>query len=185
MGVTLTEKAASEVKKIITEQNLPEGTVLRVGVQGGGCSGFSYSLGFDTSTSEKDRVIELHGIKLAVEKKFDPYLEGTVVDYYDGLEKRGLRLQQPERCQVVRLRQLVSGLVRSQLSVGSAEPAWADRDGLRARDQCRNDLSARPKGRRVRRCISSASKSAAWRRSSWTTWPMAGLPMRCAGNIPI
>ena len=48
MGVTLTEKAASEVKKIITEQNLPEGTVLRVGVQGGGCSGFSYSLGFDT-----------------------------------------------------------------------------------------------------------------------------------------
>ena len=56
MGVTLTEKAASEVKKIITEQNLPEGTVLRVGVQGGGCSGFSYSLGFDTDTSEKDRV---------------------------------------------------------------------------------------------------------------------------------
>ena len=45
MGVTLTEKAASEVKKIITEQNLPDGTVLRVGVQGGGCSGFSYSLG--------------------------------------------------------------------------------------------------------------------------------------------
>ena len=54
MGVTLTEKAAGEVKKIITEQNLPEGTVLRVGVQGGGCSGFSYSLGFDTSTSEKE-----------------------------------------------------------------------------------------------------------------------------------
>ena len=59
----LTEKAASEVKKIITEQNLPEGTVLRVGVQGGGCSGFSYSLGFDTSTSERDRVVDLHGIR--------------------------------------------------------------------------------------------------------------------------
>jgi iron-sulfur cluster assembly protein len=95
MGVTLTEKAAGEVKKIITEQNLPEGTVLRVGVQGGGCSGFSYSLGFDTSTSEKDRVVELHGIKLAVEKKFDPYLEGTVVDYYDGLEKRGFVFNNP------------------------------------------------------------------------------------------
>ena len=51
MGVSLTEKAANEVKKIITEQNLPDGTVLRVGVQGGGCSGFSYSLGFDTATS--------------------------------------------------------------------------------------------------------------------------------------
>ena len=95
MGVTLTEKAASEVKKIITEQNLPEGTVLRVGVQGGGCSGFSYSLGFDTATSEKDRVAEVHGIKLAVEKKYDPYLEGTVVDYYDGLEKRGFVFNNP------------------------------------------------------------------------------------------
>jgi iron-sulfur cluster assembly protein len=95
MGVTLTEKAATEVKKIITEQNLPEGTVLRVGVQGGGCSGFSYSLGFDTNTSEKDRVQDVHGIKLAVEKKFDPYLEGTVVDYYDGLEKRGFVFNNP------------------------------------------------------------------------------------------
>ncbi len=95
MGVTLTEKAASEVKKIITEQNLPEGTVLRVGVQGGGCSGFSYSLGFDTATSEKDRVVEVHGVKLAVEKKFDPYLDGTVVDYYDGLEKRGFVFNNP------------------------------------------------------------------------------------------
>ena len=95
MGVTLTEKAAAEVKKIITEQNLPEETVLRIGVQGGGCSGFSYSLGFDTATSEKDRVAEAHGIKLVVEKKFDPYLEGTVVDYYDGLEKRGFVFNNP------------------------------------------------------------------------------------------
>ena len=95
MGVTLSESAAKEVKKIITEQNLPEGTVLRVGVKGGGCSGFSYSLDFDTAVSEKDRVIELHGIKLAVEKKFDPYLDGTVVDFYDGLEKRGFVFNNP------------------------------------------------------------------------------------------
>jgi iron-sulfur cluster assembly protein len=95
MSVTLTEKAASEVKKIITEQNLPAETVLRVGVQGGGCSGFSYSLGFDTSTSERDRIIDVHGIKMAVDKKFDPYLDGTVVDYYDGLEKRGFVFNNP------------------------------------------------------------------------------------------
>ena len=95
MGVMLSESAAKEVKKIITEQNLPEGTVLRVGVKGGGCSGFSYSLDFDTAVSEKDRVIELHGIKLAVEKKFDPYLDGTVVDFYDGLEKRGFVFNNP------------------------------------------------------------------------------------------
>jgi iron-sulfur cluster assembly protein len=95
MSVTLTEKAAGEVKKIITEQNLPESTVLRVGVQGGGCSGFSYSLGFDSATSERDRVVDIHGVKLAVDKKFDPYLEGTVVDYYDGLEKRGFVFNNP------------------------------------------------------------------------------------------
>jgi iron-sulfur cluster assembly protein len=95
MSVTLSEKAASEVKKIITEQNLPEGTVLRVGVQGGGCSGFSYSLNFDTATSERDRVVDVQGVKLAVDKKFDPYLDGTVVDFYDGLEKRGFVFNNP------------------------------------------------------------------------------------------
>jgi iron-sulfur cluster assembly protein len=95
MCVSLTEKAAGEVKKIITEQNLPEGTVLRVGVQGGGCSGFSYSLGFDTTTSERDRIVDVHGVKMAVDKKFDPYLDGTVVDYYDGLEKRGFVFNNP------------------------------------------------------------------------------------------
>jgi iron-sulfur cluster assembly protein len=95
MSVTLTEKAASEVKKIISEQNLPDGTVLRVGVQGGGCSGFSYSLGFDEASSERDRVSDVHGVRLVVDKKFDPYLEGTVVDFYDGLEKRGFVFNNP------------------------------------------------------------------------------------------
>jgi iron-sulfur cluster assembly protein len=95
MAVTLSEKAAEEVKKIITEQNLPESTVLRVGVQGGGCSGFAYSLNFDSSTTERDRVIDVFGVKLAVDKKFDPYLDGTVVDFYDGLEKRGFVFNNP------------------------------------------------------------------------------------------
>lgn len=95
MGVSLSEKAASEVKKIITEQNMPADVVLRVGVQGGGCSGFSYSLNFDSAITEKDRVLEFHGVKLAVDKKFDPYLDGTVVDFYDGLEKRGFVFNNP------------------------------------------------------------------------------------------
>jgi iron-sulfur cluster assembly protein len=100
MSVTLTEKAASEVKKIIDkmveEQGVPDGElVLRVGVQGGGCSGFSYSLNFDTSTSDRDRVMDIHGVRVAVDKKFDPYLDGTVVDYYDGLEKRGFVFNNP------------------------------------------------------------------------------------------
>ena len=95
MSVTLSEKAALEVKRIIEEQGTPEGVVLRVGVQGGGCSGFAYSLNFDTATSDRDRVTEIHGVKLAVEKKFDPYLDGTVIDFYDGLEKRGFVFNNP------------------------------------------------------------------------------------------
>jgi iron-sulfur cluster assembly protein len=95
MPVQLSEKAASEVKRIFQEQNLGDETVLRVGVQGGGCSGFSYSLNFDTATSERDRVVDIHGVKLAVDKKFDPYLDGTVIDFYDGLEKRGFVFNNP------------------------------------------------------------------------------------------
>jgi iron-sulfur cluster assembly protein len=95
MAVTLSEKAASEVKKIMSDQNMPAETVLRVGVQGGGCSGFSYSLNFDHETSERDRITEVHGVRLAMDKKFDPYLDGTVVDYYDGLEKRGFVFNNP------------------------------------------------------------------------------------------
>jgi len=67
--------------------------------EGGGCSGLSYSLNFDTNTTEHDRVGDIHGVKLAVDKKFDPYLDGTVVDFYDGLEKRGFVFNNPNVAQ--------------------------------------------------------------------------------------
>ncbi len=96
--ITVTEKAAGEVKRAMSEANLPEGTVLRIGVAGGGCSGFSYKLGFDSGenvTSEKDHISEQHGLKVAVDKKSDLYLDGTEIDYYDGLEKRGFTFNNP------------------------------------------------------------------------------------------
>jgi iron-sulfur cluster assembly protein len=95
MSVTLSEKAAKEVRKIMDDQGMSPDTVIRVGVQGGGCSGFSYSLNWDTQTSERDRVAEFHGVKLAVDKKFDPYLDGTVIDFYEGLDKRGFVFNNP------------------------------------------------------------------------------------------
>ncbi|RUL83384.1 HesB/IscA family protein [Tautonia sociabilis] len=96
MGVTLTEKAASEVKRIIEEQGNGQQLVLRVGVQGGGCSGFSYSLNFDSETDEeRDRVAEFHGVRLAMDKKFDPYLDGTVIDFIDDLGRRGFAFNNP------------------------------------------------------------------------------------------
>lgn len=96
MSVTLTEKAANEVRRVISEQKLPEETVLRVGVVGGGCSGFQYSLGFDKAIDNaKDDVSEQHGIKVAVDKKSELFLDGTVLDFFDGLEKRGFTFNNP------------------------------------------------------------------------------------------
>ncbi|MFM1802367.1 MAG: Iron-sulfur cluster insertion protein ErpA [Planctomycetota bacterium] len=96
MSVTLTETAANEVKRILDEQNVPDNTVLRVGVKGGGCSGFSYDLNFDTETSEKDRVADFFGVKLVIEKKFDPYLDGTIIDFVtNDLGQRGFKFNNP------------------------------------------------------------------------------------------
>jgi iron-sulfur cluster assembly protein len=96
MGIILSERAASEVKKVLGEQNQPSGTVLRVRVVGGGCSGFSYSLGFDDKFDDKvDSKYEHHGVTVVVDKKSALYLDGTTVDYYEGLEKRGFTFENP------------------------------------------------------------------------------------------
>ncbi len=69
MAVTITEKAASEIKRVVSEKQMPEDTVLRIGVAGGGCSGFQYALGFDNKADEaEDFISEQHGIKVAVKK---------------------------------------------------------------------------------------------------------------------
>jgi iron-sulfur cluster assembly protein len=96
MGVILSERAAGEVKKVLKEQNQPETTLLRVRVVGGGCSGFSYDLRFDTDFDEKaDSKYEHHGVTVVVDKKSALYLDGTTVDYYEGLEKRGFTFENP------------------------------------------------------------------------------------------
>jgi iron-sulfur cluster assembly protein len=96
MGIVLTEKAAQEVKRIMGDQKLEEGTVLRVGVTGGGCSGFSYALGFDKQFDDKvDSRFEHHGVPVVVDKKSALYLDGTTVDFFDGIEKRGFTFENP------------------------------------------------------------------------------------------
>ena len=96
MAVKLSERAASEVKKIIDEQKLEVGTVLRVGVAGGGCSGFQYALGFDTNfDSKQDSKFDCHGVAVVVDKKSALYLDGTTVDFYEGLDKRGFTFENP------------------------------------------------------------------------------------------
>ena len=96
MAVTITERAAQEVRRVVSEQNLSAETVLRIGVAGGGCSGFQYSLGFDNQIDKvKDHVSEQHGIRVAVDKKSALFLDGTTVDFNEGLEKRGFTFDNP------------------------------------------------------------------------------------------
>jgi len=96
MAVTLTERAAGEVKRIIEEQKFEDEMVLRVGVTGGGCSGFSYALGFDKTYDDKaDSKYDCHGVSLVVDRKSALYLDGTTVDFYEGLDKRGFTFENP------------------------------------------------------------------------------------------
>jgi iron-sulfur cluster assembly accessory protein len=91
MTINLTEAAAEEVKN-----SKEEGHYLRVAVQGGGCSGFEYKLTFDLEYDEgKDTLSNQHGVDIIVDRKSDLYLDGTVLDYYSDISKRGFTFENP------------------------------------------------------------------------------------------
>lgn len=81
MALTLSETAAKQVKELKRAQNLGPDVFLRMGVKGGGCSGMSYSLEFDTEIGPHDREFDIDGIKVVVDKKSYLYLTGTTLDY--------------------------------------------------------------------------------------------------------
>ncbi|MBK8178097.1 MAG: iron-sulfur cluster assembly accessory protein [Planctomycetes bacterium] len=93
--IAITERAKKEVLRIIKEQNLPSQTALRVGVKGGGCSGFSYTLGFDDQVSDTDQVEETDGVRIVCDPKSFLYLSGTEVDFEDNLMGRGFKFGNP------------------------------------------------------------------------------------------
>jgi iron-sulfur cluster assembly protein len=93
--ITLTPKAISEVKKIILENEIPDNFGLRVGVKGGGCSGLSYTLGFDGEQRDGDSILDMDGVKIFVDWKSILYLRGTTIDYSDGLTGKGFVFNNP------------------------------------------------------------------------------------------
>lgn len=96
MGIMLTERAAEEVKKAKEANKLEDAMFLRIGVRGGGCAGFDYSLHFDGNFDEsKDDRFEFHGVQVVVDKKSALYLEGMTVDWYESLEKKGFKFDNP------------------------------------------------------------------------------------------
>lgn len=93
--IKITEKAIQQVLKIKSENNIPETHGLRVGVKGGGCSGLSYSLGFDANAKEGDTVIDYDSFRLFVDGKSLFYLSGTELDFSDGLNGKGFVFNNP------------------------------------------------------------------------------------------
>ena len=94
--IVLTERAASEVKTIIQQQSLDaEKTYLRLGVKGGGCSGFSYTLDLTESVGENDEQWDIHGIKVICDPKSNIYLEGTQLDFKDEIMGLGFVFNNP------------------------------------------------------------------------------------------
>jgi iron-sulfur cluster assembly accessory protein len=102
MAITVTEKAAGEVKRIVEEQRsqnseFPEKVYLRLRVVGGGCSGFQHKLDLDPDVSEKlDEVIEFHGVPVVIDKRSKMYLDGATVDFHDDLNRRGFSITNPQ-----------------------------------------------------------------------------------------
>ncbi len=93
--VTLTEKAASKIKELLAEEPDGEANVLRIAIQGGGCSGFQYALGFDRGPQHGDEQVEMHGVRLVVDPFSAPYIRGSEIDFVDALMGAGFAINNP------------------------------------------------------------------------------------------
>jgi iron-sulfur cluster assembly protein len=92
--ILLTEAAALQIKEMI-KQNEEEGAFLRVAVQGGGCSGLSYGVGFDHEEKDEDIKFEQHGIQILVDKESAPVLQGTKIDFKQSMMGGGFTIDNP------------------------------------------------------------------------------------------
>ena len=93
--LTITPTAASKILELMAEEPDGDTMVLRVAIQGGGCSGFQYGLGFDTQSAEGDHELTLAGVNVVVDPFSAPYLQGATIDYLTGLQESGFKIDNP------------------------------------------------------------------------------------------
>src|SRR3978361_990427 len=94
-GVTFSEKGAEKVREFLaTQEQTSESAGLRVGVRGGGCSGFQYQLAFDDQ-KDGDVVFDDHGLRILVDAQSLPYVDGSMIDYVDSLQGAGFQVNNP------------------------------------------------------------------------------------------
>ncbi|MCH2112081.1 MAG: iron-sulfur cluster assembly accessory protein [Planctomycetes bacterium] len=93
--IIITPEAVAEVKRLLESHDLPDTAGIRIGVKGGGCSGFTYTLNFDYKSAEGDEVLEQDGVKLFCDPKSLIYLRGTRLTWTDGLQGKGFQFENP------------------------------------------------------------------------------------------
>lgn len=93
--ITVSENAKNHALDLISQENRPADTFIRVGVEGGGCSGLSYKLEFDNQMKDGDQTFEDKGIKIVVDRKSFLYLVGTELEYTGGLNGKGFVFNNP------------------------------------------------------------------------------------------
>jgi iron-sulfur cluster assembly protein len=93
--VTVTESAATKIRALMAEEAEGEVSVLRIAIQGGGCSGFQYALGFDRGPQDGDNEIEMNGVRVVIDPFSAPYLTGAEIDYVDALMGAGFAINNP------------------------------------------------------------------------------------------
>jgi iron-sulfur cluster assembly protein len=93
--VVLTPLAATKIKELMADEPDGETLVLRLAIQGGGCSGFQYGLGFDSGPAEGDFELDLEGVRVVVDPFSAPYLRGATVDFLNSIEESGFKIDNP------------------------------------------------------------------------------------------
>ena len=93
--VSLTQTAAEKIRGLQAEEPEGEAAVLRIAIQGGGCSGFEYALGFDTGAQEGDETLDWYGVTVVVDPLSKPYLAGATIDFVDTLQESGFKIDNP------------------------------------------------------------------------------------------
>ncbi|MBI4418571.1 MAG: iron-sulfur cluster assembly accessory protein [Ignavibacteriales bacterium] len=94
--VVITDRAVQEIRKIKSENKIPETHALRLGIKGGGCSGMTYVLAFDEKPRQGDNIYDIGGLTVYIDPKSLFYLSGTTLDFSDGLNGRGFVFNNPQ-----------------------------------------------------------------------------------------
>jgi len=93
--VALTERAAVKIRDLMAEEPAGEADVLRVAIQGGGCGGFEYALGFDRGATADDTEAEFYGVRVVVDPASARYLRGSTIDFVESLMESGFKVDNP------------------------------------------------------------------------------------------